>query len=105
MSYIILYTTIDNLEKGKEIIRKLLEERLIACANIFEIASYYWWENKIEEGKEYGIFLKTKKNKYKEIEKKIKELHPYEIPCLLQIEIKRGYKKYLDWLEREIGKR
>ncbi|MEO0087235.1 MAG: divalent-cation tolerance protein CutA [candidate division WOR-3 bacterium] len=102
MSYVILYTTIDNLNIGKKIVKKLLEERLIACANIFKISSYYWWKGKIEKGKEYGIFLKTKKEKYKEIEKRIKELHPYETPCLLQLEIKKGYKKYLSWLEKEI---
>lgn len=102
MSYVILYTTIDKLNIGKKIVKKLLEERLIACANIFKISSYYWWKNKIEKGKEYGIFLKTRKEKYKEIEKRIKELHPYETPCLLQLEIKRGYKKYLDWLAKEI---
>jgi periplasmic divalent cation tolerance protein len=104
MSYVILYTTIDNLNIGKKIVKKLLEERLIACANIFPITSYYWWNNKIEKGKEYGIFLKTKKEKYQTIEKKIKELHPYEVPCLLELNINRGYKKYLDWLAKELKK-
>lgn len=56
---IIVYTTFPNKQKAIEVCKKLLEERLIACFNSFEISSGYWWQNKIVDDTEYSVILKT----------------------------------------------
>ena len=45
--------------------------------------------------------MKTKKSLYKEVEKEIKKLHPYDVPEIFAEEIKKGLNEYLDWIEME----
>jgi len=95
----IVYITAGDMEEAKKIGRKLVEERLAACANIFPIASIYRWKGKIEDANEFGIIVKTKTEKVKELEKRVKELHSYEVPCVVSFRIEEGSKDYLDWIE------
>lgn len=94
----IVYITAGDIEEARKIGRKLVEERLAACANIFPIASIYRWKGKIEEANEFGIIVKTKTEKVKELEKRVKELHSYEVPCVVSFRIEEGSKDYLDWI-------
>jgi len=98
----LFYVTCKDKDEAKKIAKKLLEERLIACANIFpEIESFFWWEQKIDSAKETPMILKTKKTLTKEIIAKIKELHSYECPCIIEIPITGGYKEFLKWICEE----
>ncbi len=50
MSYIIVLMTASNKEEAIKIVRILLEEKLVACANMIEaVSSFYWWKGTIEE--------------------------------------------------------
>jgi periplasmic divalent cation tolerance protein len=73
----IIYITAGDMDEAKSIGRTLIEERLAACANIFPIASIFRWRGNIDEANEVGIIVKTKTDKVKAIEKKIKEIHSY----------------------------
>ncbi len=99
--FIIIYTTFPDLKITKKIIDGLLKKRLIACANIFKIDSIYIWKKKIEKAKEYGVFIKTRKAKYKSVEFYIKNNHPYEVPEIICWDIKDGQSLYLAWIEKE----
>lgn len=99
---IIVYTTFPNKQKAIEVCKKLLEERLIACFNGFEISSGYWWQNKIVDDTEYSVILKTSKFKEQDLFKKLKELHPYTTPAILSIEVKTVDKDYQQWLEKNL---
>ncbi len=77
----------------------MVKEKLCACVNIFpEMNSIYWWKGKIEEANEAVLIAKTTKNKFKKLSARVKELHSYECPCILQIEITDGNKEYVSWL-------
>lgn len=99
--FLVVYTTTSKLKDAQRIARHLLKKRSIACANIFEITSIYWWQGKIEKSKEFGIFLKTKEKEYKDIERELKRIHPYDLPCILSWKISKGEKEYLGWIEKE----
>ena len=96
--FIIIYTTFPHRSQARKLAWNLIKEKLIACANIFKIDSIYEWENKIEEPREYGVFLKTRAELYTKVEKRIKELHPYEVPCIISWKIENGSKDFLDWI-------
>lgn len=100
--FIIVYTTVGKRKDAEMVAQKLLEKRYIACANIFPMEANYWWQGKIEKAKEFGLFLKTKKENYKIIERELKRIHPYELPCILSWRIERGEKNYLKWLKESI---
>jgi len=102
MATILFYVTCKDKDEAKRIAKKLLEEKLIACANIFpEIDSFFWWQQKIDSAKEVPMILKTKKTLSKEVITKIKELHSYECPCIVEIPITGGYKEFLKWICEE----
>jgi periplasmic divalent cation tolerance protein len=103
--YIQIITTVNKKEDAEKIAKILIEKRLSGCVQIIgPIKSNYWWEGKIETAKEWLCFIKSKGNLYKEIEKSIKEVHPYKIPEIIAISVVNGYKKYFKWLEVEIKK-
>lgn len=100
--FILVYTTVGSLRDARRIARHLLKKRYIACANIFPLSSLYWWQGKIEKAKEFGIFLKTTEERYQEIESTLKEIHPYELPCIISFNLLKGERRYLEWIEKEV---
>ncbi len=99
--YCIITTTLNTIEDARKITKILLEKRLIACSQIEEIQSCYWWNKRIEDEKEYILTMKSKESLYNEIEKEILENHPYEVPEIIMTEIKDGYYEYLNWIKEE----
>ncbi len=102
MMFSIVYITAGDLQEAKRIGRKLIKERLAACANIFPISSIYRWKNNIEEAAEFGIIVKTKSAKVKDIEKRVKELHSYEVPCVISFRIDGGSEDYIRWIDESV---
>ncbi len=99
MKFLMIYTTLPDKVITKKVAKTLIEENLVACANFFSIESVYRWKNKLCEDKEYALIMKTRKSLYSKIEKRLKELHPYEIPAIVSYEIKEGLSDYLSWIK------
>jgi periplasmic divalent cation tolerance protein len=98
----IVYITAANLEEAQKIGKTLVEERLAACVNIFPIQSIFRWNEKIDEANEFGMIVKTRSKKIKEIEQRVKELHSYEIPCVVSFRMDEGSDDYLEWIEESV---
>lgn len=94
----IIYITAGDLEEARKIGKNLIEERLAACVNIFPITSIFRWKDAIDEANEFGMIVKTKTSRVKEIEEKVKELHSYEVPCVVTFDIVSGSAEYLEWI-------
>ena len=99
---IFIYITCKDKKEAEKIGLDLVKKRFAACCNIFPIKSIYRWENKIVNDKEVVLIVKTLKKNFKKIEKEVKRLHSYKVPCILEIPIARGNKDFLSWLEKEI---
>ncbi|MGO9136334.1 MAG: divalent-cation tolerance protein CutA [Syntrophales bacterium] len=101
--YIQVMTTTDNKEDAEKIAMSLVEKRLAACVQIAgPITSLYRWKGNIEKTQEWQCWIKSKEILYKEIEKAIKSVHPYEVPEIIAIPIVAGSRGYLQWLESEV---
>lgn len=101
--YVQIQVSTPSKEVSQQILQQLLEERLIACGQIVgPITSMYHWQNKIEQSEEYLCLLKTTKSAYPTLEKRILELHPYEVPEIIASEIVTGHLGYLTWIEKEV---
>lgn len=94
----IIYITAGSMDEAKNIGKKLVEERLAACVNIFPIYSIYRWKDNIEEANEFVILAKSITDKVEDIEKRVKQLHSYEVPCVISFKIDSGSEGYLDWI-------
>ena len=100
MSYIIVIMTALNKEETVKIIHTLLEERLIACANIMDpVSSFFWWQGKIEEEKEVLVIMKSHETLFKKLSKRVMELHSYDTPEILALPVVEGSQSYLDWMK------
>jgi len=97
----LVYTVCKNKTEAKKIATMLIKLKLIACANYWPIESVYRWKNKIVNGQEVVMILKTRNNYYKKVESLIKKIHSYETPCILRINADQVEKKYLEWLFKE----
>ncbi len=98
--YSLIYITTSGEEESKKIAKILLEERIAACANIIpSMVSFYWWEGEIEEDNESILLLKTRSDKLDILIRRVKDIHSYDLPCILEISVQNGSEDYLQWLE------
>jgi periplasmic divalent cation tolerance protein len=101
--YAIVLVTAANREEAEKISKALLNERLIACANIIGPAhSLFWWNEKIESIEEYLLLMKTRIDMFEKLVEKVKRLHSYEVPEIIAIPIIKGLKPYLEWLNNSL---
>ncbi|HXP96534.1 MAG TPA: divalent-cation tolerance protein CutA [Telmatospirillum sp.] len=99
---VLLYVTAPDRAKALGLARSLLEERLIACANVIDGAtSLYWWEGKIEEAAEAVLIAKTTSCHISDIIAKIKTVHDYSCPCVVALPIVAGNPDFLQWVRTE----
>jgi periplasmic divalent cation tolerance protein len=98
---IIILATLHKKEDAVVIGKGLLQERLIACYNLFPIESAYWWKGEMLEESETLLFLKTKKSNFDKIEAFIKQHSGYEVPEVISIAPDQVNDSYLQWVESE----
>lgn len=82
---ILFYIPCPNPEAARTVARLLLERRLVACANLIPIQSLYWWEGAIAEESECVLIAKTLPAKADAVRAAVKEHHPYQVPCILEL--------------------
>lgn len=96
---ILIYITCANKEETRKIARHLIEQKLIACANYFAMESMYWWKENIEESTEYVLIAKGVKEDFVTLQTHVKDLHSYEVPCIVSVPIIDANPDYLTWIQ------
>lgn len=95
---IIVVSTFPNKRILDSIANKLVSENIVACVNISKISSVYSWRGKIENTNEYLAIFKTTSKKKDTLKKRLKELHPYDVPEIAQIDVVSINSPYMKWL-------
>ncbi len=76
----------------------LVTERLAACVNLFgEMDSVYSWRGRIERERERQVVIKTTRPRLESLQRRLADLHPYEVPEFLVLEAAGGSDAYLAW--------
>lgn len=82
----------------------LVEGGHAACVNIVPgLTSIYRWQGKIEQGSEVLLFIKTRRDRYPELERQLHTAHPYELPEIIAVPIDAGLAGYLAWIDANLG--
>ena len=98
----LLYSTFPNREKALSVAEALLDAHLIACANIIDnVTSVYRWEGHVQQEPEVVMMAKTQKEKVTRALDTIKQLHPYQLPCITAYEVGGGFTPFLQWVADE----
>jgi periplasmic divalent cation tolerance protein len=96
--------TAPSTDVGVDLCRRLVEERLAACGNVVPgIRSIYRWEGRVMDEVEVLLVLKTVQGRVPELIARTRELHPYDVPEILVLDVKAGHMPYLEWVKRETG--
>jgi periplasmic divalent cation tolerance protein len=88
---------------AESLARTLVAEGLAACVNRLPgIESTYRWEGQVQQDRETLLVIKTTASAYPDLERRIRELHPYEVPEVIALPIVRGSEPYLAWLDASV---
>lgn len=95
----LLYLTCPDQRTASAIARAVVTAGLAACANILpQMHSCYRWQGRIETAREAVLILKTRSRLAAACAARARALHPYTVPCVLELPVRRGHGPYLDWL-------
>lgn len=96
--------TAPSVEVAEQLVRALVEERIIACGNIVPgLTSIYRWRGAVECDTEVLVIAKTTASAVARLLERAPELHPYEVPEVLVLPIEAGYGPYLAWVRENVG--
>ncbi len=96
----LVYVVTGDGEEAERIGLRLVEEKLAACTNIFPITSIYRWNDKVQKDEEVAMLIKTKSQLVDAVIARVKELHSYEVPCIVSLPIEKGYAQFLRWIDQ-----
>jgi periplasmic divalent cation tolerance protein len=100
----IVLTTTGSQEEGRKIAHALVDRRLAACVNIVpQIESVYRWQGKVETAKEWLLLIKTEVGLFERIRDAVKELHSYDLPECVMLEVAAGSQEYLSWIAENVS--
>ena len=96
---IIAISTFPDADTARKISRELIENALVACANIVPaVESLYFWKEKVEESAEVLVIFKLTAARFSEFSKRLRQLHPYDVPEVIWLDIAGGSPDYLRWI-------
>ncbi len=99
---VIVYVTVPTVRLARRLVRKALEARLVACAQIRPgLESHYWWEGHIERSPEVLVTFKTVPARLRKLEAQVVAEHPFDTPQFIVVPILGGTVKYLTWIKNE----
>ena len=85
-----------------DIAQALVAGKFAACVNIVPgIASRFRWRGNIDQADEHLLLIKTTRDRYPDVEQKVRSMHPYELPEIIAVSIAQGLAEYLEWIEQE----
>lgn len=100
----VVLVTFSNIEEARRIVTVLVEEQLVACANLFPgVESVYLWKGKLETSLEVAGILKTAAGCISRLEARFMALHSYEVPEFLVLSPASGTEAYLNWIRKSVG--
>ncbi len=101
---VFVYVTHPDAAAAAALGRALVEERLAACANILPgMRTVYRWQDRIEDGSEIVMIVKTTAALVPALQQRIRAEHPYECPCIAALPVTGGSPDYLAWIAQACG--
>ncbi len=99
----LVLSTVASNEEARVIAGALVEKGLAACVNIVgPIQSIYRWKGAVEDSQEYLLLIKTTQAVFPRLRDELKQMHSYEVPECVAINIEDGLPAYLEWIGESV---
>jgi periplasmic divalent cation tolerance protein len=103
--FVIAFSTFPEAEIARKIAHELVENAIVACANIVpSVESIYFWKEKVETSAEVLAIFKMTAARYSEFESRLRKLHPYDVPEIVRLNIAGGNPDYFLWIEESCSR-
>jgi periplasmic divalent cation tolerance protein len=77
----------------------LVQERLAACVSLLpDMESVYSWQGAVQRDRERQLLIKTTVRRLEALERRLVELHPYDVPEFLVLPLAGAAAPYASWL-------
>lgn len=101
---LVVYCTCPDQGAAEYIAEAVVTEQLAACVNLVpDVTSIYCWQGEIQHVAELLLIIKTCRTVYPQLEARIIELHPYQVPEIIALPIQTGSAAYLAWIADNTG--
>lgn len=84
------------------IAQTLVEEHLAACVSVMPVRSHFIWDGRLSRENEEMLFVKTTSDAAERARRRILELHSYQLPEIIALEIADGHEPYLRWIQESV---
>jgi periplasmic divalent cation tolerance protein len=96
---VIILTTVPSPDVGERIGRTLVDAGIAACVNVLPpMVSIYRWKGEVQREIECQLIIKTLRSRIDEVQAKVREAHPYDLPEFLVLPLDGGDPDYLAWV-------
>jgi periplasmic divalent cation tolerance protein len=104
--FVVIFVTVGSSSEGAKIAQALVEERLAACVNrMGPVRSIYNWKGKLCKENEELLIIKSRRELFGALEKRVREIHSYEVPEIIALPVAEGSGPYLEWVEKNTMKK
>ncbi|MUG92124.1 divalent cation tolerance protein CutA [Scytonema sp. UIC 10036] len=103
VKYGVVLVTASSVEEAETIANALVEAKLAACVSIMPIHSIYTWQGQKHKEQEWQLLIKTDLGLFSTLEKKVRELHSYQVPEIIALPVVAGSQPYLQWISEQVG--
>lgn len=98
---LLVITTVSSEEDARRIASHLVEQRLVACAQISPVESIYRWKDVLQQETEWRLVLKTTDAAYNALEAELIKVHPYELQAIYSVPVAHALDAYAEWVYKE----
>jgi periplasmic divalent cation tolerance protein len=98
------FVTAPDPQTAEAMARTLVEERMAACVNVIPgLISVYRWKGDVQRENEALMIVKTTQARAAELRDRIVQLHPYDVPEVVVLNVAAGHEAYLAWVREAVG--
>jgi periplasmic divalent cation tolerance protein len=101
---VVVLCTVGSAEEAERIAGALVERRLAACVNVVPgVTSFYRWKGELNRDAEHLLVVKTTAARFEALREALVEMHPYDVPEVVELPIERGHGPYLEWIDESVA--
>jgi len=101
---IVALTTVGSTGDAERIAQALVEQGHVACVNVVPgVTSFYRWKGEMTRDTEWLLVMKTTAARFEALREALVEMHPYDVPEVIELPIERGHAPYLEWIDASVS--